>query len=212
MNELTSQKELIESKEWNNLIIMDAMRYDYFEEFYPEYLEGELLKVYNNGVSYTLDWWSEMFTEKHDAVLYDPTPFTLEQQEGVDWKYSEHFNEVVGPERIDFDHEKGTSTPKMINETVRRHDGGGRKVIRYMPPHPPLPGLPVTKGSGKIKRTEEKLIKGEITEEDLEKAYEKNVRIVFEGVVDLIPDLDGEVVVTADHGEALGGKRFSFPR
>lgn len=34
--------------------------------------------------------------------------------------------------------------------------------------------------------------------------YEENLRIVLEAVADLIPELDGTVVVTADHGEAFG--------
>jgi len=34
--------------------------------------------------------------------------------------------------------------------------------------------------------------------------YEENLRIVLESVAELIPELDGRVVVTADHGEAFG--------
>jgi hypothetical protein len=34
--------------------------------------------------------------------------------------------------------------------------------------------------------------------------YEENLRIVLEAVADLLPRLDGTVVVTADHGEAFG--------
>ena len=34
--------------------------------------------------------------------------------------------------------------------------------------------------------------------------YEENLRIALESVADLVADLDGDVVVTADHGEAFG--------
>ncbi len=34
--------------------------------------------------------------------------------------------------------------------------------------------------------------------------YEENLRIALESVADLIPELDGKVIVTADHGEAFG--------
>ena len=34
--------------------------------------------------------------------------------------------------------------------------------------------------------------------------YEENLRIALEEIADLIPELDGRVVVTADHGEAFG--------
>ena len=34
--------------------------------------------------------------------------------------------------------------------------------------------------------------------------YDRNLEIVLDGVADLIPNLEGDVVVTADHGEAFG--------
>ncbi|GAA0278304.1 hypothetical protein GCM10009000_111890 [Halobacterium noricense] len=34
--------------------------------------------------------------------------------------------------------------------------------------------------------------------------YEENLHLVLETVADVIPRLDGKVVVTADHGEAFG--------
>jgi len=208
---LPDQKELIEERNWKNLIIMDACRYDYFEELYPEFLEGDLLKAYNRGISWTFDWFQEMFDGKHDAVLYSAAPFAIREKWAKrGWTYTDHFVDVVGHQDIDFDHEKGTSPPKKINEAVRRHDWNGRRVIRYLVPHPPLPNLEFTKGSGKIQRTEEKLVKREITEGDLREAYEKNVRVAFEGAVDLIPDLDGDVVITSDHGTALGESSYLF--
>jgi len=36
--------------------------------------------------------------------------------------------------------------------------------------------------------------------------HEKNLRVALESVADLLPELDGSVVVTADHGEAFGEK------
>ena len=40
--------------------------------------------------------------------------------------------------------------------------------------------------------------------------YEENVRVAFEGAVDLIPDLDGSIVVTSDHGTALNESSYLF--
>ena len=42
------------------------------------------------------------------------------------------------------------------------------------------------------------------TRETAMAAYERNLRVVLESVAELIPELDGTVVVTADHGEAFG--------
>jgi hypothetical protein len=38
----------------------------------------------------------------------------------------------------------------------------------------------------------------------IERHYEENLRLVMESVAELVADLDGRVVVTADHGEAFG--------
>lgn len=42
------------------------------------------------------------------------------------------------------------------------------------------------------------------TRETAMELYEENLRIVLEAIAELIPELDGRVVVTADHGEAFG--------
>ncbi|MDL5362294.1 hypothetical protein [Halalkalicoccus sp. NIPERK01] len=42
------------------------------------------------------------------------------------------------------------------------------------------------------------------TREAAMELYEENLRIALESVADLVEDLDGSVVVTADHGEAFG--------
>jgi len=42
------------------------------------------------------------------------------------------------------------------------------------------------------------------TRETVMEYHEENLRIAFESIVDLVDDLDGDVVITADHGEAFG--------
>jgi len=211
---LPDQKKLIEEESWKNLIVFDACRYDYFEKIYPDYLEGDLIKAHNRGISWSFDWFNEMFDEEYDAVLYSAAPFAIrEKWSERGWTYTDHFVDVIGHQDIDFDHDKGSSPPELINEAVRRHDWDGRRVIRFLQPHPPFIDTPLeelTKGKGKIRRTERALVEGEITERDLKDAYEKNVRIAFEGATDLIPELDGKIVITSDHGTALNENSYLF--
>jgi len=211
---LPDQKELIEEENWDNLIIFDACRYDFFEKLYPEYLRGTLRKVWNGGVSWTYDFFQRNFDGEYDAVLYSAAPFAIrEKWSERGWTYTDHFVDVIGHQDIDFDREKGSSPPELINEAVRRHNWNGKRVIRILQPHPPFLDTPLeklTRGKGKIQRTEKALVEGEITEQDLRVAYEKNVRIAFEGAVDLIPDLDGKVVITSDHGTALNENSYLF--
>ena len=42
--------EFFDGEGEKTLILLDAMRYDYFEKLYPEYLEGELIKAHKVGV------------------------------------------------------------------------------------------------------------------------------------------------------------------
>ncbi len=42
------------------------------------------------------------------------------------------------------------------------------------------------------------------TRETVMEYHEENLRIAFERIVDLLEDLDGDIVITADHGEAFG--------
>jgi hypothetical protein len=45
---------------------------------------------------------------------------------------------------------------------------------------------------------------GPIQEQELKQAYKENLQIVLENVEELIGELDGKSVITADHGEMLG--------
>ena len=95
--------------------------------------------------------------------------------------------------------------PEQVNRVVRENldelDGG---IIRYLKPHPPLAGLEgLTSGPGKVRRTMEALASGSVTVDELEEAYERTYRVAFEAMLDILPELDGRVAVTADHGECL---------
>lgn len=48
----------------------------------------------------------------------------------------------------------------------------------------------------------------EVGEEGLRQAYEENVKAVFEEARNLVDELPGEIVITADHGELLGEDGF----
>jgi len=207
--------EFFDGEEEKTLILLDAMRYDYFEKLYPNYLKGELIKCHNQNVSWTYSWFSKFCRNMNDVTLFTAAPVAVhkfKEKERGDYDPEEHFKEIPNWSEYDWDFEEGTATPQKINEVVRRKPAR-KRLIRYLKPHPPFIGTPledITKGSGKIQRTEKALIEGEITEQDLRNAYEKNVRIAFEGAADLIPDLDGDIAITSDHGTALNESSYLF--
>jgi len=207
--------EFLNGEGERTLILLDACRYDYFEKLYPDYLEGELIKAHNRDISWTYSWFSKFCRDMKDVTLFTAAPVGVhkwkEKEEG-DYDPEEHFKEIPNWSEYDWDFEEGTATPQKINEVVRRKPAR-KKMVRYLKPHPPFVGTPledITKGSGKIQKTQKMMNQGRLTFGELRRAYEKNVRIAFEGVVDLIPNLDGDVVITSDHGTALGESGFFF--
>jgi len=208
-------KEFFNGEGERTLILLDACRYDFFEKLYPRFFEGELIKCHNEGVSWTYDWFSKFCRNLNDVTLFTAAPVAVQKWkdkpvDGYDPK--NHFREIPNWQEFDWDHEKGTSPPEKINKVVRRWDCE-KRLVRYLNPHPPLIETPledVTRGKGKTQRVKEKLENGEITEEELREAYEKNVRIALEGAMNLACDLGGEVVVTSDHGTALNESGYLF--
>ncbi|KXB04317.1 hypothetical protein AKJ48_03015, partial [candidate division MSBL1 archaeon SCGC-AAA261O19] len=63
-------------EEWDNLIILDACRYDYFERICDNYLSGNLKKVISPG-SGTSEWLRRVFDNKKfdDIVYVSANPF-----------------------------------------------------------------------------------------------------------------------------------------
>jgi len=201
--------EFFNGKGKRTLILLDACRYDYFEKLYPDYLEGELIKAHNQDISWTYSWFSEFCRDMDDVTLFTAAPVAVhkwKEKEGGNYNPEEHFKEIPNWSEYDWDFEEGTATPWKINEVVKRKPAR-KKMVRYLKPHPPFVGTPledITKGSGKIQKTRKMIDQGRLTLKELREAYEKNVRIAFEGAMDLISVLDGNTVITSDHGTCLG--------
>lgn len=216
-----NQKDLIDAREWDWIIWFDGGRFDYFCELYREYFEGTPRRVWNGDVGYTGDWsvrhlrqefpdmgcFSPVPLRELDAVDYDDTKWfdVAPDNEEYDESSVEDRLAALGYLEHDQDEDPWTIHTTRVNEIVREYldeiEGG---VIRYIKPHPPFEGYEdITKGQGKVKRTVEALLSGDVTREELEDAYVQEYRKAFEGARDIIEDLDGTVVITADHGECL---------
>lgn len=208
-----------EAQTW--IIWMDGGRFDYFKELYPEYFEGELQPVYNGGIGYSGDWADRFLrrSDLDDLGLFSVAP--VRSLSGTDFDGREYF--AVAPdidesvpvaeqlaalgyrERKDGGNIVNIS-PGKCNGSVRTHmadiEGG---IIRYLKPHPPFDGVEdLTSGSQKTRKTWHSLWTDETTLNELEAAYVRTYHHAFEAAVDIIPELDGDVYITADHGECLG--------
>jgi len=219
---ITAQKTLLQqafdTDETVWVFVFDAGRYDLFDQLYPEYLDGKLQRCYNGGVAYTGDWaMKHLRYDFGERGVFSYLPFrglAAVEYDGRNWF-------EIAPD-IDSEHsayerlaelgyaERQINTeiavdPGKVNETVRQHNeslAGG--LIRYIAPHPPFDGLEdLTSESTKTVETQAALDTGSLSYQELTDAYKDTYRKAFRHAVELIPELDGEIYITADHGTCL---------
>ena len=202
------------------LVLFDSQRYDFFEEMYQEYFEGALTKTWNGGATWTLPWFVKHCQGRLDGTLYSANPafsggrgyMTKWFDELKAYEPRKHFKRIIKWQDIGFDYKIGTATPKTVNKAVLG-DPDGKMLVHYMQPHVPFvgnPPLPWTTGGNLVEKTRGKLARGEITMEKLREAYRGNMRLAFEGAVELAGKLDGRICITTDHGEVLGEEGYFY--
>ncbi|ELY79681.1 hypothetical protein C487_06013 [Natrinema pallidum DSM 3751] len=203
-------------EDWDNLIILDACRYDIFEkiadlpgsldyrisrgsatyEFIPANFNGREL---NDTVYVTTNSW---YTTTRDGL--NSNVFKLiDLQYGLnDASALDPYFETVKPEFV-------TEKAQEANEKYPNK----RLIVHYLQPHHPFIG---SFGREKFRHKSSSL--GEVlkqtedwTREDVLRAYKENMDIVLEEVKELLSDLQGKTVITADHGEMIGERHMILP-
>jgi len=200
------------------MLFMDSGRYDIFDQLVWDYFDGRLQRTWNGGVGYTGDWADRNLRyDFGDRGLL--SQFPLRYLEGVDYDGQDYF--CMAPEISDeqaveqrlaalgytqntLDRTFSTS-PFDVNTVVRDEQSdinGG--VIRYLKPHAPFEGLDeLTSQSTKTVETQAALDSGELSHRELTDAYVSTYETAFEAAAELVPDIDGKVILTSDHGTCL---------
>lgn len=216
------QLQKLDEGNWNNLIILDACRYDYFERDYTEFLNGSLTKVLSPA-SCTINWLKTAWPGVYDVTYVSSWPGV--NSKGVPrhgYNAAHHFTEIIDVWDLGWSEELGTVPPWVVNRWVLNFTDRQDLIVHYMQPHQPYIGetkitFPnVEPGFSRTsKRIRKRIIAGEINFDLLKRAYRDNLRLVLKWVTALIPHLNGKTVVTADHGELLdvyyGRKRKPGP-
>lgn len=205
-------KNYVVEEEWRNLIILDACRYDIFEQV--NWISGELeiretiANFYN-----TVNWIDRNFLNREEMELSNIIYFSaspnalyhkfIKKGERI-WESDENISEhgVVLPDKMG----------KRILEYLPKYlKDGLRFIYHFLQPHFPFINedvdspLRVKKemwGSSKFVINEYGKRHGW---EKVKKAYTENLRSVVRVVENLIFKLpDGKTVISSDHGERLG--------
>jgi len=207
------------SRDWDNLVILDACRYDTFARIAD--LPGTLERAVSPG-SESWEFLEESFVDRdlHDTVYVTANPHAYKIPSGT---FHRHINLLDDA----WDEKLRTVTPDRVVEAsleVHEQYPNKRLVIHFMQPHYPFIGSDGTESYGGIEMhlSEEErsnypspwtMLLGPLSDdaERMISAYEENLRVALPHVERLLKVLNGRSVVTADHGNLLGEWTFPIP-
>jgi hypothetical protein len=207
------------AEDWDNLLILDACRYDMFAEH--NWLSGDLQKRTSLAAS-TPEFVTKTFGGQtyHDTVYVTANPqLTLRVGEDV-------FHHVEPVWKTDWDEELSTVRPEtMVNRTrdIYERFPDKRILAHFMQPHYPFigelgrteldgqAGFELTKRLASGENAErdgtsiwDLLERGEVDADLVWSAYVENLEVVLEEVEDLLEAFNERTVVTSDHGNLVG--------
>ncbi|ELY48526.1 alkaline phosphatase family protein [Natronolimnohabitans innermongolicus] len=205
--------------DWDNLLILDACRYDLFEARNP--LEGDLRAVRSKG-SDSWEFMEANFAERalHDTVYVTANPHVYELPDDT-------FHAVENLLETRWDEDAGTVQPEaVVEEAIAAHERypDKRLIVHFMQPHFPFLG-PTGRtfdhmGIEELDADERSeapnpwfglIYDGTVDAETVLTAYRENLDLLFPHVERLLESLGGKSVVTADHGNLIGERGFPIP-
>lgn len=193
----------VPDEDWDYLIILDACRYDVFEHTHD--LPGELRKVISRGSS-SNEFLNNNFTDYYGDIVYFSTNSFVSPTDHGGFDSSKHFFHVEPVYlRDDLEEEKDMQTPEAVVEYFLEHEDEyphKRKILHLMQPHGAYIGDYQVQKEGR----DVTYLWNDYPRDKIWKAYISNLERVLEQVAILIEELDGKIVVTADHGEGFGEK------
>lgn len=206
-------------EDWDNLLILDACRYDMFES--QNTISGILESRKSRGAS-TIEFLKANFTDRtlEDTVYITANPQLYRNREEV--RPQLHAVENIWQDD-GWDPEHKTVLPETVTKYAREAADrfpNKRLIVHYIQPHYPFIGSKTTFDKGHLDNPEEgddnlwtQLMRGElkVNKEQIWELYLDNLDRALPAVSDLIDHLQGKTVVTADHGNMVGERAFPFP-
>ena len=192
--------------DWDICLVLDACRWD----LVPEVDNDRLTDEWEYSVaSSSGEWIPKTFEDRDttDTAYVTANPYSEEHLDANDfflldevWEYG-------------FDTEMRTIPADVVTDQaiLAWEDGPEQLIVHYMQPHHPFvpnpmdEGLPRREfGSQPWDNVWHKLRKGEVDRNEVWDSYVANLEYVLEHVETLLENTDGEVLITADHGNLLG--------
>ena len=208
------------SEDWDNLLILDACRYDLFAARHD--LPGQL-RARESRAAHTSEFILGNFHERDltDTVYVTASPIL---QRGYPDRYDPTFHAIVNVWQEDgWDEECNSVRPEtMVEYALDAADTypNKRLVVHFMQPHYPFIDSETTLDKQSIPDPEElttdiwnELMRNrtDLSRAQVVEAYRANFDVVHPHVEQLLDDLSGKTVVTSDHGNMLGERSCPLP-
>lgn len=203
--------------DWDLLIVLDACRAEWAETVADEFSFIESVNTINSVGSHSAEWIHKTFTEEYNDLLAETAYITANHHakwmKPSNFKTFENLNEYCGVF-------KGIPAPPAHIVTDRaiqitRQTDWEHCIVHYMQPHKPF--LKQTGDRTEVEVANDwslgynmykKHFAGELSKKEIENGFIRNLRYVLEEVGNLLENVDAsKVVITSDHGNALG-ERF----
>lgn len=212
--------------DWDNCIILDACRYDLFEEVRADYPLPGTLSQRTSLDSATPGFLEKTFQDDtfHDIVYVNANPYVRMLLDPA------QFHAVVDVWEDDWDDQHNTVFPEVMAKRALEAAEcypDKRLLVHFIQPHYPFVGEDslgerdvfsireqALGNEDAVQRNPtpfELLERGTVTRQEVWAAYRSNLELAMPSVEKLLSELGGKSVVTADHGNAIGEWARPFP-
>jgi len=215
-------------RDWDNVILLDACRFDLFEEGLAEHpLPGTTGKRTSVETG-TPGYLAENFAggQFHDVVYVTANPYVVTELP------DDTFHAVDNVWDDGWDDDLQTVLPETMAEralAAAEEYPDKRLLVHFNQPHAPFVGEERLDGKNvsairevalgnerpdareRLRTPFEQLGAGERARGEVWRAYRSNLVRALPAVEELLGELDGLTAVTADHGNALGERAWPFP-
>lgn len=202
------------AEDWDNLIILDACRFDMFAEQAADEFDGTLEHRISRGSS-TIEW---LRGNVEGREFYDAVYVTANPQ--YEWKFSDSsdFHAVHNVWDTDaWDEDRHTVPPDSMTDAVveaAENYPEKRILAHYMQPHYPFLGPSSEEHFDKkslafwidIMTGEQ-----EISDDLLWSAFCETLDVSIPDIQCIVTKLDGKTVISSDHGQMVGERARPFP-
>ncbi|WP_337652583.1 hypothetical protein [Halomontanus rarus] len=204
------------NQDWDNLILLDACRYDIFEE--TNSISGQLQKKESRGAM-TREFLRGNLIDKDltDVVYVTANPMLYRDSSEI----SVEFHNVINVWQDDgWDETESTVLPETMTQHAIQADRkypNKRLFIHYLQPHYPFIGHDLTSAIPDPAVTENDIwtrkVRGDdvATKEEIWSAYQNNLELALESVKELLDVIEGKCIVTSDHGNLFDERVWPLP-